>query len=148
MSQREWSPREAVRHGQEARMVFSREENIISYGSVASSLNLARNGDVGFIDWLGSGPRCSMMRRTRANKPDSYLLGSYLIATAPEPNSSRLTSFKSTGFDSPANKVGPWPASLGCTMNSYSSINPSSVNACGSFTPPTNSPLPDSCLSC
>src|SRR5262245_37805666 len=31
---------------------------------------------------------------------NSYLLGSYRIATAPEPNSSRLTSFKSTRFDS------------------------------------------------
>ena len=45
----------------------------------------------------------SMMRATRASKPDGYLLGSYRIATAPEPNSSRLTSFKSTRFDSPAN---------------------------------------------
>ena len=44
-----------------------------------------------------------------------YLLGSYRIATAPEPNSRRLTSFKSTSFDSPANSVGPWPAILGCT---------------------------------
>src|SRR5262249_1288018 len=77
-----------------------------------------------------------------------YLLGSYRIATAPEPNSRRLTSRKSIRFDSPANSVGPWPASLGCTTNSYSSINPSSANACGSFTPPTNSPLPDSRLSC
>ena len=48
-----------------------------------------------------------------------YLLGSYCIATAPEPNSSWLTSFKSMRFDSPANNVGPWPASLGCTTNSY-----------------------------
>src|SRR5205807_10144407 len=76
------------------------------------------------------------------------LLGSYRIATAPEPNSSRLTSLKSTCFESPANNVGPWPASLGCTTNSYSSINPSSANASGSFTPPTNTPLPDSRLSC
>ena len=53
-----------------------------------------------------------MMRPTRANKPDGYLLGSYRIATAPEPNSSRLTSFKSRRFDSPANNVGPWPTSL------------------------------------
>src|SRR5687767_11211582 len=75
-------------------------------------------------------------------------LGSYRIATAPEPNSSRLTSFKSTCFDSPANNVGPWPASLGCTTKSYSSINPNSANASGSVTPPTNSPLPDSRLSC
>ena len=54
-----------------------------------------------------------MMRPTRANKPNGYLLGSYRIATAPEPNSSRLTSLKSIRFDSPANNVGPWPASLG-----------------------------------
>jgi len=45
------------------------------------------------------------------NKPNGYLLGSYRIATAPEPNSSRLTSLKSTYFDSPANNVGPWPTS-------------------------------------
>src|SRR2546430_13201569 len=50
----------------------------------------------------------SMMRPARASKPDGHL-GSYRIATAPEPNSSRLTSFKSTCFDSPANNVGPWP---------------------------------------
>jgi hypothetical protein len=55
-----------------------------------------------------------------ADKPDGYLLGSCRIATAPEPNSSRLTSFRSTHFDSPANNVGQWPASLGCTTNSYS----------------------------
>src|SRR5215470_12647979 len=79
---------------------------------------------------------------------DGYLLGSYRIATAPEPNSSRLTSFKSRRFDSPANNVGPWPTSLGCTTNSYSSINPISANASGSFTPPRSNPLPDSCLSC
>jgi hypothetical protein len=54
--------------------------------------------------------------------PDSYLLGSYRIATTPEANSRRLTSFKSTCFDSPANTVGPWPASLECTTNSYSSM--------------------------
>ena len=89
-----------------------------------------------------------MMRPTRANKPNGYLVGSYRIATAPEPNSSRLTSFKSIGFDSPANDVGPWPTSLGCTKISYSSINPNSANASGSFTPPTNSPLPDSRYSC
>src|SRR5687768_10528173 len=78
----------------------------------------------------------------------SLPLGTYRIATAPEANSSRPTSFKSICFDSPANNVGPWPASLGCTTNSYSSINPSSASASGSFTPPTNSPLPDSRLSC
>jgi hypothetical protein len=40
-----------------------------------------------------------MMRPTRANEPKGYLLGSYRIATAPEPNSSRLTSVKSIRFD-------------------------------------------------
>ena len=69
-------------------------------------------------------------------------------ATAPEPSSSRPMSFKSTCAYSPANNVGPWPASLGCTTNSYSSINPSSANASGSFTPPVASPLTGSCLSC
>src|SRR6478735_6941652 len=72
--------------------------------------------------------------------PNGYLLGSYRIATAPEPNSSRLTSVKSTCFDSPAHNVGPWPARRGCTTNSYSSHNPSSANAIGSFTPPVKSP--------
>ena len=36
---------------------------------------------------------------------------SYRIATAPESYSSRLTSLRSTYLDSPANSVGPWPAS-------------------------------------
>jgi len=53
------------------------------------------------------------MRPTRSNKPNGYLFGSYRIATAPELNSSRLTSLKSIRFDRPANNVGPWPASLG-----------------------------------
>jgi hypothetical protein len=48
-----------------------------------------------------------MMRPAPASKPDGYLLGSYSIATAPESNSKRLTNFKSTCFDSPANNVGP-----------------------------------------
>src|SRR5260370_4650999 len=64
-------------------------------------------------------------------KPDGYLLGSYRIAPTPEPNSNRLTSFKSMRFDSPANNVLPWPATLGCAQNSYSSVNPSSSNATG-----------------
>src|SRR5688572_32206554 len=45
-----------------------------------------------------------------------------------------FTSFRSTYVDSPAKIVGPWPASLGCTTNSYSSINPSSASAGASFT--------------
>jgi hypothetical protein len=44
------------------------------------------------------------MQPNRANQPNGYLLGTYRIATAPEPNSSRLTSLKSRLFDSPANK--------------------------------------------
>lgn len=52
-------------------------------------------------------------------------MGSYRIATAPEPNSSLLTSFKSMNFGSP-----------------------SSANAIWSYTPPTNSPSPDSRFSC
>ena len=55
----------------------------------------------------GDAHQGTMMRPARARKPDGYLLGSYRIATAPEPNSSRLTSFKSTYVDSPANNVGP-----------------------------------------
>ena len=47
------------------------------------------------------------------NSHFSYLLGSYRIATAPEPNSRRLTNLNSICFDSPANNVGPWPASVG-----------------------------------
>ena len=93
------------------------------------------------IEWHEMVLRCTLP------VPNAYLPGSYRIATAPEPNSKRPTSFKSIGFDSPANNVGPWPASLGCTKNSYSSINPNSANANGSFTPPTKRPLPDSRLS-
>src|SRR5262245_43245712 len=104
------------------------------------------------VFWGDSGLRCigdyRPTRPIRANNRNGYLLGSYRIATAPEPNSSRLINLKSRNFDSPANNMGPWPANLGCTTNSYSSINPSSAKASGSFTPPTNSPLPDSRLSC
>jgi len=76
---------------------------------------------------------------------EGYLFGAYRMATAPELSGIWSTSVKLAGFDSPANSVGPWPASLGWTMNSYSSIKPSSVNASASFSPPTNNPLPGSC---
>jgi hypothetical protein len=62
----------------------------------------------------------------------------------PEPNSRRLTSLKPRCFDNPANNVGLWPTSLGCTTNSYSSTSPRSTNASGTFTPAVNSPLPES----
>ena len=56
--------------------------------------------------WRLSGERMRVRRNeglagSRSLQLDGYLLGSYRIATAPEPNSSRLTSFKSTCFDSP-----------------------------------------------
>jgi hypothetical protein len=49
------------------------------------------------LSWRGGGrlgPSCSMMRPTRANKPDGYLFGSYRIATAPSraPAGSRAPS--------------------------------------------------------
>jgi hypothetical protein len=40
----------------------------------------------------------------------SFLPRVIRIATAPEANSTRLTSFKSTRFDKPPDNVGPWPA--------------------------------------
>jgi hypothetical protein len=45
----------------------------------------------GIVSRSEAGPSCSLRRPTRANKADGYLLGPYRIATAPEPNSSRLT---------------------------------------------------------
>ena len=54
-------------------------------------------------DSLGAGTR----RHAERSAVAGYLRGSYRIATAPESSSSRLTSLRSTGFDSPANKVGP-----------------------------------------
>ncbi len=61
--------------------------------------------------------------------PKGYRLGSYRIATTPEPNSNRPTSLKSIRFERPANRVGPWPAIRGWTTNSYSSIKPGLVTA-------------------
>ena len=49
----------------------------------------------------------ALCERRLGIQSDDYFLRSYRIATAPEPNSSQLTSFKSTCFDSPANNVGP-----------------------------------------
>src|SRR5256712_13000142 len=84
--------------------------------------------------------------RLGRDKPDGYLLGSYRIANAPEPNSSRLMSFKSTCFENPPNNVGPWPPSPGCTPNPYSSINPPSVKPPGELhtspQPPFSRPPP------
>src|SRR4029450_4190367 len=55
---------------------------------------LASAFGVGFTDWFDG--LC-------------YLLGSYRLTIYPEAHSFKPTSFKSTRFDSPANKVGPWP---------------------------------------
>jgi hypothetical protein len=53
-------------------------------------------------------PRSSARtRRVKRGRFQAFILGSYRIATAPEPYSNRLTSFKSTCLDSPANNVGP-----------------------------------------
>ena len=86
----------------------------------------ARRDALAAAPWAGRAPA-----PTRANKPNGYLLGSYRIATAPEPNSSRLTSLKSTRFDSPANNVGPWPASLGCTRSQAARGAPLVARAAG-----------------
>jgi hypothetical protein len=51
--------------------------------------------------WREDSPSSSVSSHFKASA--GYLLGSYRIATAPGPNSSRLTSFKSIGFNSPAN---------------------------------------------
>jgi hypothetical protein len=71
---------------------------------------------------------------TRANKPDGYLIGSYRIGTALEPNSSRLTSFKVQTHRWPREQRGPMARLPG--LHQYSSINPSSANVIGIFTPP------------
>lgn len=42
-----------------------------------------------------------------ADNADGYRPGSHRIATASESNSSRLTRFESTYFDSPAHNGGP-----------------------------------------
>jgi hypothetical protein len=57
-------------------------------------INVSGCGQIG-RDFGRPGPSCSVMRPTRAKEPNGYLLGSYRIATAPGPNSSRLTSLKS-----------------------------------------------------
>ena len=55
----------------------------------------------------GHRPRSGNHVRGSAFSADGYLLGTYRIATAPEPNSSRLTSFKSICFDSPREQRRP-----------------------------------------
>lgn len=52
-----------------------------------------------------------------------YLLGSYRIAAAPEPNSNRLTNLKSRRFVSPANDVGPWPYEPGLDHELANTLN-------------------------
>src|SRR5260370_37208851 len=142
-------PRFLVRSFQFSLGIYTRPMDVIDR-PLCSDLERVKSLTPRLTMRVSLAPHCSGLRcgRLGLNKPNGYLLGSYRIATAPEPNSSRLTSLKSTRFDSPANNVSPWPASLGCTTNSYSSINPSSANASGSFTPPVNIPLPGSPFSC
>jgi hypothetical protein len=84
-------------------------------------------------------PMSSFSARTASPPPPSR-------SSAGSRASSRQTSM------APRTTSGPGPPAWlhqpGCTTNSYSSINPSSANAIGSFTPPTNGPLPGSRLSC
>ena len=102
--------------------------NFITGSSPAQLWRAGANATVisEYLHWICTS--CSTMRPTRA---DGYLLGPYRIATAPEPNSSRPTSLKSRCFDSPANNVGPRPASLGCTTNSL--IHPANGYLLGSY---------------
>jgi len=78
--------------------------------------------------------------------PDGYLLGSY-ARQPPRAELLRLTSFKSTRFDSPANNVGhallAWAAPR---TRTHRSIPAPSTPAGASRLP--DSPLPDSRLSC
>jgi len=85
----------------------SKWTGLVNTGRLVTMTTLLRMRRVGseYFHWIC--PSCSMMRPTRTNKPNGYLLGSYRIATAPDPNSSRLTSLKSISFDSPANKRRP-----------------------------------------
>jgi hypothetical protein len=108
------------------------EEEVIPDFLLGRPLGLCRQGSKGIVTppdccrhFYAGLPEPPYFKRLRswcthcdAFPLDGYLLGSYRIATAPEANSCRLRSFKSIRFDSPANNVGPWPASLGCTTNS------------------------------
>jgi len=79
-------------------------------------------------------------------QPNGYLLGSYRIATRPEPSSSRLTSFQVDVASIAPRTRRPVAASLGCTTKlvliDQSQLPP---YASGSLTPPTNSPLHSCC---
>jgi len=100
--------------------------------SIVLSAHGARSG--------GSRARRSTHEMTSA----SPRLPSRLIPHRHRPRAELLPAYELQvdTFDSPANNVGPCPASLGCTTNSYSSINPSSVNASGSSRLPRTVPYP------
>ena len=67
------------------------------------------------VDPLRAGSRAQRQCRHRAGKAEKFrsapgehhAFGTYFSTWAPEANSSRLTSFRSIRFDSPANNVGP-----------------------------------------
>lgn len=87
-----------------------------------------------------------MMRPTRATSPMATYQAHTASPPPPEPNSSRLTSFKSTSFDSPANNVGLWPTNVGSPRTrSHRSIPVPPTPAGASGLPPTaSSPTPAS----
>jgi len=93
------------REGDQPRQGVASTSNIVHRTSNRRSA-VADISFVALIDWLDPTEGKATWENVDFS-PDGYLLGSYRIATAPEPNSSRLTSLKSTRFDSPANNVGP-----------------------------------------
>jgi len=75
------------------------------------------------------------------NRPDGYLLR--LIPHRHRPSRTPAGSRASSRYASIAREQRrPWPASLGCTTNSYSSIKSSSANASGASRLPLTVPYP------
>ena len=112
-----------------------REPNVLPSGTCGSSpgqrlhgrdSDLPQSGMDGYLSHHSRRSGYAAMKRTEPARPEvssiyRWLpLGSYR-SPLPPAETSRLMSLTSILFDSPANNVGPWPASLGGTTNSYSS---------------------------
>ena len=99
---------------------------------------------------LGRPPVCQEGRTTWESSTKPMATFSAHTASPPPPSRTPARSRASSRYASitprttSAHGPLPWDARRTRTHRS----NPSSANACGSFTPPTNSPLPDSRLSC